>query len=433
MMPRFPVLVLGLFLSFPLLASIRGGPERELTARQLDFAASNQSEASIASDGTSFLSVWSDYNNNVVLGARLAPNGELLDTTPLTIAEGAHPSIAWGRDGYLVTWDDDVTIRGRFVAPDGTMSAIFDIATRSARGGLFEKPVAFNGRVFLVVWHDDTAGALRIDRGAIVDLDGRVSTAREIVRAERGMETQLVAMQGTFYYVYTTPDRLGQPASMIALPIDETAQAGTAIEIAKLPMPPSLIHAAAREDDFLVGWSGWFSIKAEVSAVRVTREGAGPVQNYGPELFSLYDVVADRSGYLLLYSDEVHTFARRAGSSAPAFEVRMPPGTYARVLDAASSDARTVAVIQHGAVSYDLSASVIGENVLTPLALGPRQQQTPDIAAAGELKLVAWREAFTANDRNAVLAIRVDANGNAMDSTPIDTGGSSDGYSNVRV
>ena len=428
MMPRFPAVILGFLLSFPLLASIRGGPEHELTARQLDLAASNQDEARIASDGTSFLSVWSDYNNNVILGARLAPNGALLDTTPLTIGEGGHPSIAWGRDRYLVTWEGFGTIRGRFVAPDGTMSPVIDLGPHVTYDYLAESKVAFNGRVFLVLWYDSMAAGQRIDRGAILDTDGRVTTTREIVRSERGTENALVAMQGTFYYMYATQNRL------IALPVDETAQAGVPMEIAKATASAFRIRAAARNDDFAVAWTDSYTIVGEIRFVRVTRNGAEPAETAGPELFLLYDIVADRSGYLVLYGDDIRTFARRAGSSAPAFTVRTPPpNPFARVQAAASSSARTIAVIQHGAVSYDLSTSILGEDVVAPLALGPRQQQSPDIAAAGELKLVVWREAFTADNRSAVLAMRVDANGNAIDIKPIDTGGSSDGYTNVRV
>lgn len=439
MMPRFPlVLPLLLLLAFPVHGAIRSTPERELTARQLDLAASNQDDARIAADGTSFFTIWTELGD--ILGARLAPNGALIDTTPLQLAtttdEETRPAIAWGRDQYLAVWHSGFnTIRGRFLRTDGTMSDVLDFGTREGRGLPAKLHIAFNGRMFLVLWFEDGDGDTRVYRGAIVDTDGRVSAAREIVRGPIGSENDLAAMGGTFWFAYSVyePEGFPRTARVVVLPIDESALAGQPRELA----PPSAlvgsIAAAARDDEFLVAWTTrTLALEVEIRGARVTRGGFEAIEMIHDYGLDLEDVVADRSGYLQLYSEDdgARRLGRRVGSGAPPFAVR-PAG---RVHDSASNGARSISLIEGlNSLGSDLYANVLGEDIVSPVGLAPRHQEGPDIAAAGELTLAAWPEHLTGEGRAAVLAVRLDQDGNAIDWKPIDTGGSARRQSRPRV
>jgi hypothetical protein len=99
-------------------------------------------------------------------------------------------------------------------------------------------------------------------------------------------------------------------------------------------------------------------------------------------------------------------------------------GIIVRVDDSASNGARTISIVHRVDLAGDLFASILGEDAVAPIVLAPRSQQSPDIAAAGELRLVIWREDLTSERRRSVVALRVDADGNAVDWKPIDTGGS---------
>lgn len=59
----------------------------------------------------------------------------------------------------------------------------------------------------------------------------------------------------------------------------------------------------------------------------------------------------------------------------------------------------------------DLFIAVVGESTVQPLALAPRHQNVPEIAAAGALKLVVWAEYLVREARTVVNGMRVSADG----------------------
>lgn len=415
MVPRFPfVLPLLLLLASPVQGAIRSTPERELTARQPDLAPYSQGDARIASDGASFLAVWSDAGR--ILGARLTPDGAAPDPTPFVVSDAAaRPAIAWGTDRYFALWQGDQnTIRGRFIAPDGTMSDIVDIARAGTPLSVYGRfLVAFNGRVFLVLWYDQALA------GAIVGLDGRVLATRvlptELARTFYAVD--LVAMDGTFYLATAADGRI------VLFPIDEQLEAGAPIALGPVSAVTS-IHAATRGDEIVVGWTESLSgPRRRIRSAHFTHGAVVDGVTIEDEILHLMDTTAD----YLLYTDYKRILARPHGSSA-SIEVGAPAGA-TLLEDSASNGRRTVAAISHRG---DLYTTIVGEDQAVPLTLAPRHQELPDIAAAGELTLAAWVEHRNLAQRLIVVAARTDANGNPL-GQPIEIGGSLPPSSRPRV
>ncbi|HEX2062324.1 MAG TPA: hypothetical protein VHK90_16420, partial [Thermoanaerobaculia bacterium] len=400
----------------------------------------DQAVARLASDGDAFLAVWADRDlggSGDIHAARLDSHGARIDVHPLVIASSGEddnrPAIAWGADRYLVVWSTPTSVAARFVARDGRLSDAIVLATGGT--ALTRPHVAFNGRVFLVVWE---APGLQF-RGAIVDTNGRVVHAFDVVTAELTWpEVALVSVGGTFYFVTAkidpsgTPGPNGFPADVGATPIDENGVAGTRITIAPATTPVFDLTAAARRDDFLVAWTTARGIGgAQVRYATVTAAGAQPVQSFVTDLQFLHDVAAAGSGYVLIYGDDHAKFVRRAGGTTST-PLPAPPNTQSSVLDAASNGARTLAIVrgfarlgfEFGPAGGDLYVTRVDDetNLLTPLVVAPRHQQSPDIAAAGDVRLAVWCEYVGSDRALSVVASRIRADDVVIDPEGIDFG-----------
>jgi hypothetical protein len=415
-MPRYSlVLALSLLLAFPTLAAVRAGSERELAARQLDVASFDQRNGHIATDGSSFLTVWED-NLTDVLGARLDPNGTLVDVTPLVVQRDAvAPEIAWGRDRYLAVWQTPwpgARVRGRFVERDGTMGEPFDIGART-HSSVGRTLLAFNGQLFLVMWYDTTW------RGAMIDLAG--SVVREITGPYAHPDAALGALDETFYFAYGA--LLDRDMQAHVVTIDGTGRLGTTVPVGEPAQLVELMQIRARNHDLLVAWSSGQGRR--LHDVRVTRQGIGSVETIEVDFKWLQSVVVDGFDYLLVYGDSGQTLARRAGATTVA-SFPIPAPSYAVMSDAATAASRIMTVLRvydpFRVIGGDLYVAPFGETAVTPLAVGPHHQAFPHIAATGEVKLAAWLEHKPAEQRLAIVATRVDRGGHALDPQPRDLG-----------
>ena len=132
------------------------------SGRFISQAAGHQVEPDVASNGSEFLVVWADGRSSTqrdVYGARVDGTGNVLEPDGIAISTGGgnsvRPAVAFGGSIYLVVWTRDtggIQVRGARVFRDGTP---LDTASRNL-GGADAIPaspaVAFNGRLFLVVW-----------------------------------------------------------------------------------------------------------------------------------------------------------------------------------------------------------------------------------------------------------------------------------------
>jgi hypothetical protein len=144
-------------------------------------------------DGTNFLVAWSDWVSAVtwdIRATRVAPAAAVLDT-PLVVSNAANdqtePSVAWDGTSFVVAWADrrsgsgDV-YAGRVTAA-GTVQDGSGFVLSNAANEQVLPAVAAAGGTVLATWGDsrgsseDVSGA-RIDSGSVLDASGRVVSSK---------------------------------------------------------------------------------------------------------------------------------------------------------------------------------------------------------------------------------------------------------------
>ncbi len=156
------------------------------TTRVLTGAEDYQWFPAVASDGNNWLVAWIDEPGDVGLyAARVSPAGELLDsagiliTSDVDIHEYGGPAISFDGTNYLVVWGEEVystdyDILGARIAPDGTILDPSLISICDAEANQITPGVAAGDTTWLVVWTDDDLGEMH---GARVRYDGTVLDA----------------------------------------------------------------------------------------------------------------------------------------------------------------------------------------------------------------------------------------------------------------
>jgi large repetitive protein len=144
---------------------------------------SDQYYPAVASDGTNYLVVWSDWGSGSgnVFGARVTPQGTVLDSVGFDISRApsgaSSPDLCFDGTNYLVVWDDYRSldwrdIYGARVTSQGTVLDSFVVS--HASGGRSAPASAFDGANFLVAWHDSRNGTDCDIHGARVTPGGTV-------------------------------------------------------------------------------------------------------------------------------------------------------------------------------------------------------------------------------------------------------------------
>jgi hypothetical protein len=152
------------------------------------FAVSNGNHdlgADVGFDGSNYLVVWARGYSvaRKICGARVRPDGTVLDTLGITIAEGPGdrwaPKVDAGPAGFLVVWTDErgglQDIYGARVTAEGVVLDPSGIAVSDVPGHEIQPDVCYDGANFQVVWHDtrgdssDIFGATVTPEGAVLD------------------------------------------------------------------------------------------------------------------------------------------------------------------------------------------------------------------------------------------------------------------------
>jgi large repetitive protein len=175
----------------PLISGLDDGEFLVDTSITYGSAPDDQDHSAVASDGENFLVVWEDYRGDHmgVYGARVTPQGTLLDPAGVFIAEARFdqgaPAVAFGGGRFLVVWseDDDDHIYGARVTPQGEVLDTAAIAISRAAAYQCFPAVGFDGASFLVAWEDYRNGsraniyAARVTpAGTVIDTAGIVIT-----------------------------------------------------------------------------------------------------------------------------------------------------------------------------------------------------------------------------------------------------------------
>lgn len=427
-----PLLALLLSLTLPLRATLVPGSEKPVTAPRLDVAAFDQSAGKLASDGNSFLAVWISHTRGGigdVHATQVTPAGKRVEDEPILVAATEENEdlvdIAYGGGRYLVVWSTPAAMRARFVSDDRSMSDVIEIATLTK---LSQPYVAFNGNRFLVVWD-----AVTVYRGALLETDGAIVEHFDVASTDlTGTQVSLVAANSAFRFVTSVvdfggvPNSNGYPSNVGYRTIDDDGDVSSRVLVAPATTPVFDLRAVSNGSEFVIGWTTAISIPGgTVRVARVDAFGTVQVETMPTEGMYLHDVGVDPFGFFAIYGADTTKYIRRLGATQSA--VLPTPGTKTLVLDVARNSTRAVVLVKGGTVPFDWDIDG-GDLYLTPLdtgesqalAVAPRHQSSPDVAAAGELRLAAWSEYIGTDRRLSVVAARLDASGNTIDVNGID-------------
>jgi len=179
-------------------------------------AAGNQLAPALDFDGTNFLVVWEDQRGGGlpdIFGARVSPDGTVLDPSGLAIAQAPDrqtaSALTFNGTGYLVVWQDYravdgyADIYGARVAPDGTVLDPSGFVISQATSNQYAPVLDHGGANSLVVWEDYRTNIHPDIYGARVSPDGTVlDTAGFVVsRAPKGQYAPALAYDGTRFLV----------------------------------------------------------------------------------------------------------------------------------------------------------------------------------------------------------------------------------------
>jgi len=148
-----------------------------------------QENPRVAFFGDAFLVVWQDMRNEKdcdILGARVSPDGKVLDAQPIAIAAGprtqAVADVAADNEGFLVVWhgfqgeESAAKVFARRVGPDGAAGEPV-VVTQGAT-----PLIAWNGRDHLLVCVDVSRGGARASQHLKMQ---RMDEAGKILSSER--------------------------------------------------------------------------------------------------------------------------------------------------------------------------------------------------------------------------------------------------------
>ncbi len=219
----------------------------------------------IASDGENFLVVQAGQNGDLV-GVRIGGDGTVLDSNPITISSGASglgiPQIGWGAGVYTVVWAEapNQAIRGARMTPDGLLldPGGFNISGGGADVDAF---IDFDGQNFYVTWTRDVGGN-DVLMASHVTPGGQVASGPMTLLSGSSfgiIALPHVAWNGTHHLItITTGEPLFSNSDLYALRVDVD---GVPIE---MPFPVSTIEGesampfgvATVDGQWFVQWEG---------------------------------------------------------------------------------------------------------------------------------------------------------------------------------
>ncbi|MEO0136937.1 MAG: FlgD immunoglobulin-like domain containing protein [candidate division WOR-3 bacterium] len=432
----------------------------------------HQYSPAVAFDGTNYLVVWDDYrsgsNYSDIYGARVAPDGTILDPGGILISTAANsqnsPAVAFDGTNYLVVWQDyrsgySSQIYGARVAPDGAVLDPSGIAISSVAYRERDPAVAFDGTNYLVVWEDYRSGSYFDIYGARVSTGGVVLDPQGIAisTATNSQNYPSVAFDGTNYLVVWYDYRSGSYSDIYGARVSTGGVVLDPQGIAISTATNSQNYPAVAFDgtNYLVVWNDYRSGYLDIYGARVSPNGTvldpngipistAPYGQYSPS------VAFDGTNYLVVWSDE-----RSGYYIFDIYGARVSPnGT---VLDPAGIPISTAAYDQrYPSVAFDgtnylvvwqdyrsLSTwDIYGARVSTsgavldpagiPISTAAYGQYSPSVAFDGTNYLVVWQDNRSGSSFD-IYGARVSTSGTVLDPAgiPISTAPDDQYYSAV--
>ncbi len=316
----------------------------------ITLGADDQSSPALAFDGTNFLVVWEDHRGDSCFdigGARVTPQGTVLDPAGFVISRQVHdpaysaaPAVGFDGANYLVVWGDTPLdgywhIYGARVSPQGEVLDTAAIAISEAAGHQRLPAVGFDGANFLVAWDDSRSGNYNIygarvsPQGAVLDTSGLV-----ICQAARYQSSAAVGFDGANFLVTWYDNRSGSDMDIYGARVTPEGivldAAGIAISRAAYFQEfPALDFDG---ENFLVVWQDYGSEGySDVYGARVTPEGkvldtAGIAIAKAEGRQELPAVGFDGEKYVVLWGDsrrgiDVDVYGARVAPDGAVFDI----------------------------------------------------------------------------------------------------------------
>jgi phosphoribosylformylglycinamidine (FGAM) synthase PurS component len=423
-------------------------------------AEDDQYYPAVGADGTGFLVVWEDYRNggpdgSDIYGARVTPEGAVLDTQGIAIAQAAEdqccPALDFVGGSYLVAWEDfrGITwdIYGARVTPAGTVLDPSGIAISQAAYHQYSVDVGCDSANFFVVWEDDRGGSSDI-YGARVAPAGTVLDPSGIAVSQDSDDQYTPAVgfgDGNFLVVWDDYRNVNDDIYGARV-----TPAGTVLDSVGF-----IVSQAAQDQyspavgfdgtDFLVVWEDGRSSSDyenyDIYGARVTTAGtvldpAGFVISHAAGDQWSPAVGFDGADFLVVWED------RRGGNYRDIYGARVTPqgavlDTEGIVISQATRDQYSpdvgadganflvVWVDRRGGIYDDIyGARVTPEGtVLDPLGIAIAQaayyQSAPAVGSDGTNFLVVWQDNRAGSGWYDVYGTRVTPEGTVLDSAGI--------------
>ncbi len=278
------------------------------------------------------LVLWQDLRsrrNWEIYGARVRPDGSVLETEGLAIGVGAgnrrHPRVAWNGRVFLAVWMQERTGAGwdivaARIAPNGQVLDPEGLVVGGGERDQTRPAVAWNGRTFTVAWMDARRGEYDIS-AARVDDEGRVldpeGIAISLADGEQGYPA-VGGLRGSGDSLVVWVDkRAGDTYALYGttLSSDGHVEAPAGVAFSSVPRFHMFPAVSCRTDDCLVVWEEGHpesrattkitDVVRDVRALRWTREGKPVPFTVVPESKGNHftTVSAGGSGYLVAWKD----------------------------------------------------------------------------------------------------------------------------------
>jgi large repetitive protein len=262
---------------------------------QIAVAPGAQQDPAVASDGSSYMVVWSDARTDTagdISGTRVHPTGTLLDSG-LAISTApfgqTSPAIAASATGYFVAWTDargaNIDIYGSRLSSSGSVLDAAGLPVTTAGGDQGHPAVASDGTDYYVAWEDLRSGPTHdIYGGRVAAADGAAPDGNgvPIAAATREQVFPTIASNGTVYLVAWQDSRSGVDDDIYGARLDATGAVLGGTD------PIAISHPAASQrrpavgsngSDFLVAWQDDRNGVDDIFGTRVT--GGGLVMDPG--------------------------------------------------------------------------------------------------------------------------------------------------------
>jgi FlgD Ig-like domain len=353
----------------------------------------------VAWNGANWLVVWETVrpagNSKAkdIVAARVAPDGTVLDTTPIVVAgsdvvDEMWPAVASDGTNWVIAWHawgTSPAIRGARVSPAGVVLDPSGVVLRSTTtNSTYNCDIAYTDSKFMLVWSEDNATKARRFSTTLTPLD----------------------------------------ASPIV--IDSVTGGSTKT------------YVAANGTDFLVGWTGTWSPWTDIRGCRVTAGGQRLDANGGfvianAQVYECGGVAWDGTQWVVVWNDNVSdVLASRVSAQGVVLDpggVVIKPGAAIESEPAVAGGSGGVRIIWTDAraqANFSLdgldiyTARFVSNGTVGPDAcatLGAPRQLLPQIAAGTSGYLVSFASEISGVRR--IFAQRVDALGDPVDLEPI--------------